>query len=842
MPEWPADLNVGELMASGWRPTPFQQFILKIHSRCDLACSYCYMYEMADTSWKRRPKRMPTEVVAAAAARIAEHTRTHGLSSVEVVLHGGEPLLAGTDAIRDIVTRVRAANGTRTRVDFTVQTNGTLLGPAYLRLFDELGIRVGVSLDGDRDMHDRNRRFAGGRGSHAAVTQALRLLTGAEYRHLFGGLLCTIDLRNDPIATYEALLAFDPPSIDFLLPHGNWSAPPPGRAADQELRPYGDWLTAVFDHWHRTRPRRTSVRMLTELINLLLGGESSTEQLGLSPAAMVVIETDGAIEQSDFLRSAYEGATDTGLTIFGNSLDEVLLLPGFAARQIGEQALSPACAACSVKSVCGGGLYAHRYREGQGFANPSVYCPDLLHLIGHVRKTIEADPPAGSEHHRRSEKGSTMKVAEHRISAGMFSAIATGGGGTAAISHLRDVQHSKHILLVRAVMAAARASDHPDAALTRRAYDLLATIQRHHPDVVDRVLRHPAAGAWARQTIIGVRGNDPSAAPAQLAGLAASAAILSGTVCDIDVPAVHGVVTLPGLGQASLSPTVTTATVQCHAHGAEVTGGHMVVTVPEDPHTDGPGWTGLRDLSATADGHAMRIVIDDLDPYRMPGVANLGGRLTSAEVRQWQTLLDDAWRILVHHHHEVAEEVAGAITVFTPLKPPARGQSSATSRETFGCIALSTPPDPTTMAVTLAHETQHAKLSALLDLVPMTKPDDGSRFYAPWRDDPRPVSGLLQGAYAYLGVTDFWRRQRRVETGESEVHAAAEFSRWRASAHAVTRTLLGSGRLTAPGEHFTSLMAERLEAWRDESVADAASALAMRRAERHLTAWNDRNR
>ena len=41
---------------------------------------------------------------------------------------------------------------------------------------------------------------------------------------LFSGLLCTIDLRNDPVTMSEALAAFQPPGIDFLLPHGIWAA------------------------------------------------------------------------------------------------------------------------------------------------------------------------------------------------------------------------------------------------------------------------------------------------------------------------------------------------------------------------------------------------------------------------------------------------------------------------------------------------------------------------------------------------------------------------------------------------------------------------------------------
>jgi uncharacterized protein len=387
--EWPATLDVAALMAEGWNPFPFREFIVKIHSRCDLACDYCYMYEMADQSWRDRPRCMSREIAGITAMRIGEHARTHGLTDVELILHGGEPLLAGRELISYLVTTVREAAGSTVTVHASVQTNAVGLDDSYLRLFDELGIRVGVSLDGSAEDHDRHRRFASGRGSHAAVTAGLQRLTQARYRHLFSGLLCTIDLRSDAIVTYEALRAFGPSKIDFLLPHGTWQSPPPGRVPGVPETPYADWLIRVFNTWYGSP--RTRVRLFEEIMHLLLGGESAAEMVGLAPSRMVVIETDGAIEQGDSLKVAYPGAPQTGLHVARDPLDAALLLPGVAARQLGGRALSGTCRGCRIRRVCGGGLYAHRYRPGTGFANPSVYCPDLMCLIDHIREVMSAD-------------------------------------------------------------------------------------------------------------------------------------------------------------------------------------------------------------------------------------------------------------------------------------------------------------------------------------------------------------------------------------------------------------------------------------------------------------------
>jgi uncharacterized protein len=387
--EWPAMLDVAALVAGGWNPVPFREFIVKIHSRCDLSCDYCYMYEMADQSWRDKPRRMSREIAELTATRIGEHARAHGLTNVALILHGGEPLLAGQELISYLVTAVRRAAGTGVVVDASVQTNAVGLDDSYLRLFDGLGIQVGVSLDGAAEAHDRHRRFASGRGSYAAATAGLRRLTDRNYRHLFSGLLCTIDIRNDPISTYEALAIFEPPKIDFLLPHGTWTSPPPGRMPGAAETPYADWLITIFDHWYPAP--QTRVRLFEEIMHGILGGTSTTEMVGLAPSTLVVIETDGAIEQGDTLKVAYHGATETGLHVARDQLDDALLLPGVAARQFGERGLSAECRVCHIRRVCGGGLYAHRYRAGTGFANPSVYCPDLMRLIGHIYNTMQAD-------------------------------------------------------------------------------------------------------------------------------------------------------------------------------------------------------------------------------------------------------------------------------------------------------------------------------------------------------------------------------------------------------------------------------------------------------------------
>lgn len=138
---WPLlTLDVPAVRAAGHRPAPFRQFILKVHSRCNLSCTYCYVYEMADQGWRSLPKRMSSGMANAAVERIAEHVKEHDLAHVDVILHGGEPLLAGRDWLARLVETLHVH--VPARVDVTVQTNGILLDRSTLEIFAELGVRV----------------------------------------------------------------------------------------------------------------------------------------------------------------------------------------------------------------------------------------------------------------------------------------------------------------------------------------------------------------------------------------------------------------------------------------------------------------------------------------------------------------------------------------------------------------------------------------------------------------------------------------------------------------------------------------------------------------------------
>lgn len=433
-----------------------------------------------------------------------------------------------------------------------------------------------------------------------------------------------------------------------------------------------------------------------------------------------------------------------------------------------------------------------------------------------------------------------MRLTSRPVSDETFSALAKGGGGAGAMAELRAMQGLKNRLLIRALVLEAEEAGHPHAALSARAYELLAEMEAHGRERVERELCHPAVGAWALRTYLSLRaGTGAKDDPGRLAALVVAIAVRARIACRVRLAVEEDTVVLPALGSLTVpagARGVLDVTVRPDADGAELDLGRSTVRV--DPLRDGTGWQVLRRLPV---GPGLSLVVDDADPYRWPAGHVTEPRLSEARLEHWASCLRDAWNVLTARHWTVAAELTSGISVLTPIHAPAFGQNSATSRETFGTVALSEPQHGLGMAATFAHEIQHAKLTALTDMLDLTRPEDGRRHYAPWRSDPRPVNGLLQGAYAYLGVAGFWRRQHGCEQGARAFRGQVEFARWREAAYGVTGTLMASGGLNERGEEFVKAMRGTLERWLDEPVDLAVAAQARREAEQHLTTWRRRN-
>ena len=361
--------------------------LVKVASRCNLDCSYCYVYHMGDEGWRAQPKRMDARVSAAVARRLGElaTNQDHPLS---VVLHGGEPLMLGWRRLSDLFEELRSA--LPASAGLHVQTNGVLLDDAIIELCLKYDVGISVSLDGPASVHDAFRRDHLARGSHGRVMAAVRRLRDhPRGERLFSGVLAVVDPGSDPDEVYGFLKATGAPSFDFLYRDGNHDALPPGKAASSTTE-YGGWMVRVLELYlaDRQPPR---IRVLDDMFRLLLGGVSSKEGVGLAEYGILVIDTDGSVAKNDTLKSARAGADRFAnrWSVLEHQLADIVVSPEFAAYHALQAPTAAKCRACPNLSVCGGGMPTHRFSIERGLDNPSVFCADQTLLIERMRQVLQ---------------------------------------------------------------------------------------------------------------------------------------------------------------------------------------------------------------------------------------------------------------------------------------------------------------------------------------------------------------------------------------------------------------------------------------------------------------------
>ncbi|WP_160144386.1 MULTISPECIES: HEXXH motif domain-containing protein [unclassified Parafrankia] len=407
-------------------------------------------------------------------------------------------------------------------------------------------------------------------------------------------------------------------------------------------------------------------------------------------------------------------------------------------------------------------------------------------------------------------------------------------------------EHSQRLVLLRALLdeARGRPAARGPLATADHAWDLLVRAEHSDAEQVAAVLDYPTTGLWAALTLRRLRGLRHDDAPlwvdvGYFHAIAAAAAMRAGISFRAVLPVRRGNVALPTLGHTRVpcGDPWEAAELVVDEGPARLRGPWGVVTIRRDGGPHG-AWSPLSVLSAEHGGRRLRVTVEDADPYRHVVHTALPVPLRGRELERWRELIDGAWRVLVREHPDQATEVAELLQAVVPTARARRFlPRSASSGDGFGGALLSMPDSKLQLAATLVHEMQHAKLGALLHLVDLYTPGNGERFYAPWRDDPRPLAALLQGIFAFFGVTRFWRRQRTVVAGGAATAAHFEFALWRAGVWRAIEDVRAAPDLTPLGHRCLLNISVVLAGWLAEPVPGTAARWASAVSADHRSGW-----
>ena len=360
--------------------------IIKIASRCNINCTYCYMYNLGDDSYKNQPKFISQKTIDEAVKKIGEHCKANNVTKFTFIFHGGEPLLMPKDKFVEMVEKMEVLNNEGITVSYSLQTNAILIDEEWCTIFVKYFIGVGVNIDGTKEINDKNRIDKQGKGTYDRVIKGIEPSRKSQQGHL--GFLSVINLDLDPMVAFQHMKSIKALSTDFLLLDLNHDTLE-NEKYEVEKTPSANWYIKIFDKWFTSsEEERIQIRLFDVIIHRILGGLYSIDNIGSGENSVLVLETDGGLEAVDVLKICGDSFTKDNVNINTHNFEDALNAPLAEIYYNSGKYLPKKCLACPVNDICGGGYLPHRYSSKNGFNNAPVYCNDLLKLITHIQNAV----------------------------------------------------------------------------------------------------------------------------------------------------------------------------------------------------------------------------------------------------------------------------------------------------------------------------------------------------------------------------------------------------------------------------------------------------------------------
>jgi len=348
------------------REFPLSTVVLNVNTGCNLACSYCYKEDLTTPADGGR-------MDAATAIRAIDllFAEAAGRERVNVVFFGGEPL-TNMPVIREAVAYAEArARALGKRVDFALTTNALLLTEELIDWLDSHRFGITVSIDGPRELHDRNRRTVGGKGSYDAVAAKVRLLLG-RYRSKPVGARVTLTRGiTDVVGIHRHLVE----ELGFF--EAGFAPVTAGPASGTALT--GEELRTVFAGMEELGRRYLDAAVegrnigfgnLNQLVTELSEGTAKTLPCGAGLGML-------AVDRAGDLHLCHR-FTGTEVPTFGN------VTAGWDKPRQGaflEEAANradPQCQSCWIRRLCAGGCYHEAYTAYSDTLHPNTHYCDLM--------------------------------------------------------------------------------------------------------------------------------------------------------------------------------------------------------------------------------------------------------------------------------------------------------------------------------------------------------------------------------------------------------------------------------------------------------------------------------
>jgi uncharacterized protein len=345
---------------------------------CNLACEYCF-YLSKDQLYEGSSFRMTDEVLK---SYLKQYLQSQTDPEISVAWQGGEPTLMGLDFFKRSVELVNTYKKPGQQVNYTLQTNGTLLDEEWCTFFKKNNFLIGLSLDGTRPMHDAYRLNKGGAGTYDKVIRAWELLK--KYK-VDTNILCTIHAANasHPLKLYRFFRDTLQAEYIQLIPiveriqtstdleaineiHRPLHEKRPlyvqqgSQVSPRSVQPdqFGDFMIAIFDEWVQHDVGRVFIQTFDTALASWYGLPASVCIFQEVCGTAIVLEHNGDLYSCDhFVEPDYRlgNILETSLTDLASSTQQLK----FGQDKLDR--LPDYCRSCDVLFACHGECPRNRF-------------------------------------------------------------------------------------------------------------------------------------------------------------------------------------------------------------------------------------------------------------------------------------------------------------------------------------------------------------------------------------------------------------------------------------------------------------------------------------------------
>jgi len=360
---------------------------------CNLNCEYCFYLDRELDPYKEiTQKRMSHDTLR----RMVESYLFYSYPQSAFAFQGGEPTLAGLEFFEKLVAYQKKFGRNGQAVSNALQTNAILLDDAWCRFLRHYNWLVGVSIDGDEEMHDRYRLNRGGEGTWRRVMQSIERMKkhGVEFN-----VLCVLSQANvdRPKEIYKFFRSLGIDYLQFIplvefTPQGDLH--PFAITAEQ----YGNFLLESFALWWPDR-KQVRIRFFDNLAEALAGYVPGNCTMHETCDSYVVVEYNGDIYPCDFF---VEPKWKLG-NLHSSSWNQLASNATRARFAFAKTIPHENCARCPYHGICQKGCPSFRTKRRGNPADLDYFCEAYKMVFAEtlepLRKEVAAITGKPTAHH-----------------------------------------------------------------------------------------------------------------------------------------------------------------------------------------------------------------------------------------------------------------------------------------------------------------------------------------------------------------------------------------------------------------------------------------------------------